>query len=149
MILVDTSVWIDFLQGRETEEVEELESLLSREKDVFITGIIVQEILTGVKDKKDRIKVRKELEHFILINPTLETHIQAAEIFDACKKKGFTIRSVIDCLIAALAIEYDLTLLEKDKDYSYISQVTPLKACKKNRLNRVPTGINFRGPHNT
>lgn len=131
MVVVDTSVWIDFLQGRETDEVHELESLLIQEKDVFITGIIVQEILTGVKDKKERIRVRKELEHFLLINPTIETHIQAAEIFDACKKKGFTIRSVIDCLIAALAMEYDLTLLEKDKDYSYISKVVPLKTLKK------------------
>ena len=131
MVIIDTSVWIDFLQGRETKEVEELESLLSEEKDVFITGIIVQEILTGIKAKKDRTKVRKELDHFIAINPTLETHIQAAEIFDACKKKGFTIRSVIDCLIAALAIEYDLTLLEKDKDYSYISKVVPLKTFRK------------------
>ena len=131
MVLVDTSVWVDFFQGRETKEVQELESLLSQEKDVFITGIIVQEILTGIKDKKDRIKVRKELGHFILINPTLETHIQAAEIFDACKKKGFTIRSVIDCLIAALAIEFDLTLLEKDKDYSYMPKVVPLKTFRK------------------
>lgn len=131
MVIVDTSVWIDFLQGRGAKEVEELESLLSQEKDVFITGIIVQEILTGIKDKKDRTKVRKELEHFILINPTLETHIQAAEIFDACKKKGFTIRSVIDCLIAALAIEYDLTLLEKDKDYTYMPKVIPLKTLRK------------------
>lgn len=131
MVIVDTSVWIDFLQGRETKEVHELESLLSQEKDVFITGIIVQEILTGIKDKKDRTKVRKELDHFIPINPTLETHIQAAEIFDACRKKGFTIRSVIDCLIAALAIEYDLTLLEKDKDYSYMSKVVPLKTFRK------------------
>jgi len=131
MVIVDTSVWIDFLQGRETKEVEELESLLSQEKDVFITGIIVQEILTGIKEKKDRIRVRKELEHFILINPTLETHIQAAEIFDACKKKGFTIRSVIDCLIAALAIEYELTLLERDKDYSYMAKVIPLKTSRK------------------
>ena len=131
MVIVDTSVWIDFLQGRETKEVEELESLLSQEKDVFITGIIVQEILTGIKEKKDRIRVRKELEHFILINPTLETHIQAAEIFDACKKKGFTIRSVIDCLIAALAIEYELTLLERDKDYSYMTKVIPLKTSRR------------------
>lgn len=131
MVIVDTSVWIDFLQGRETKEAQELESLLSQEKDVFITGIIVQEILTGIKDKKDRIRVRKELDHFIPINPTFETHIQAAEIFDACKKKGITIRSVIDCLIAALAIEYDLTLLEKDKDYSYMSEVVPLKTLGK------------------
>ncbi|WP_309386692.1 type II toxin-antitoxin system VapC family toxin [Cerasicoccus frondis] len=127
MVIVDTTVWIHFLQGRETGEVAKLEALLADEVDVFITGLIIQEILTGIKAKKDRAKVIKELSHFILINPTLETHIQAAEIFDACRKKGLTIRSIIDCLIAALALEYDLAVLEKGRDYSFIAEVFPLK----------------------
>jgi len=127
MVIVDTSVWIDFLKGRDTKEVEEFESLLSQEKDIFITGIVIQEVLTGIKERRDRTKVKKELEHFIPIHPTIETHVQAAEIFDACKKKGFTIRSIIDCLIAALALEYDLTLLAKDKDYLHVAKVLPLK----------------------
>jgi hypothetical protein len=131
MVLVDTSVWIDFLQGRETQESGALETILSSEFDVFITGIIVQEILTGIKNRRDRVKVKAELDHFILIHPTLETHIQAAEIFDACKKKGFTIRSGIDCLIAALAIEYDLKLLEKDRDFTSMATVIPLKIVEK------------------
>lgn len=125
MVIVDTSVWIDFLEGRETKQVQKLEELLSEETDIFITGIIFQEILTGIKAKKEREKVRAELEHFVLVNPSLGTHIQAAEIFDGCKKKGFTIRSTIDCLIAAVALEYGLTVLENDKDYSFISEVSP------------------------
>ncbi len=127
MVLVDTTVWIDFLKGRNTKEVKKLEELLSDETDVFITGLIVQEILTGIKDRKERKKVRKELERFILIAPSLETHVQAAEIFDTCRKRGYTIRSIIDCLIASLAIEYDLTLLENDRDYAFISKALPLK----------------------
>lgn len=132
MVLADTTVWIDFLKGRDTKEVKKLEELLSQDTDVFITGLIVQEILTGIKEKKDRDKVRKELEHFIVIRPTLETHVHAAEIFDVCRKKGYTIRSIVDCLIASLTIEYDLTLLEKDKDYEFISKVLPLKTFRKN-----------------
>ncbi len=131
MVIVDSTVWIDFLNGRDTDQVQKLEKLLSEETDVFTTGIIVQEILTGIKEKKDRTKVRKELDHFILLNPTLDTHIQAAEIFDACRKKGFTVRSIIDCLIASLTLEYDLTLLENDKDYSLISRVLPLKTFRE------------------
>lgn len=132
MVIVDTSVWIDFLKGRETQQVEKLEELLSEETDIFITGLIFQEILTGIKAKKEREKVKSELDHFVLVNPSLDTHIQAAEIFDGCKKKGFTIRSIIDCLIASLAIEYDLALLENDKDYSFISEVYPLKTFRMN-----------------
>lgn len=127
MVIVDTTVWIDFLKGRDTWEVAKLETLINEETDVFVTGIIVQEILTGVKSKKDRETVRKELERFIFLSPTLETHVKAAEIFDACRKKGYTIRSLIDCLIASLALEYDLTLLEKDRDYTLIKKVLPLK----------------------
>lgn len=127
MVIVDTSVWIDFLKGRETKQVQKLEELLSEETDIFITGLIYQEVLTGIKSKKEREKVRSELEHFVLVNPSLDTHIQAAEIFDGCKKKGFTIRSIIDCLIASLTLEYDLTILENDKDYTFISEVYPLK----------------------
>lgn len=127
MVIVDTSVWIDFLKGRETKQVQKLEELLAEETDIFITGIIFQEILTGIKAKKERGEVRSELEHFVLVNPSLETHIQAAEIFDGCKKKGYAIRSIIDCLIASVALEYDLTVLENDRDYSFISEVYPLK----------------------
>jgi predicted nucleic acid-binding protein len=131
MVIVDSTVWIDFLKGRGTEHVTKLEELLAEEVDIFTTGLIVQEVLTGIKDKKERGKLRKEFEHFILIDPSLETHVEAAEIFDGCRKKGYTVRSVIDCLISSLALEYDLTILENDKDYSYISRVYPLKTYRK------------------
>jgi hypothetical protein len=80
--------------------------------------------------------VKKELDHFILVEPTLDTHIQAAEMFDACRKRGYTIRSIIDCLIASLALEYDLTLLEKDKDYAFISKAFPLKTFRDCLISR-------------
>ena len=132
MVIVDTTVWVDFLKGRETDQVGKLEELISDEVDVFTTGVIVQEVLSGIKSKREREKVRKEFDCFIVVMPTLDTHIQAAEIFDACQKKGYTIRSVIDCLIAALALEYDLTILENDRDYGFISAVVPLKTFRHN-----------------
>lgn len=127
MVLVDTTVWIDFLKGRDTSQVRRFEELLAEEIDIFTTGLIVQEVLSGIKRKKERDSVVAELNRFIRISPTLETHVAAAEIFDTCRKKGYTIRSVIDCLIAALALEYDLTVLENDRDYAHIARVTRLK----------------------
>lgn len=127
MVIVDTSIWIDFLKGRETSGVARLEQLLHEETDIFITGIIVQEILNGIKEKKQRSEVKKDLDRFLLIMPSLDTHIHAAEIYDGCRKKGLTIRSIVDCLIASLAIEYDLLVLENDRDYVRISTVFPLK----------------------
>ena len=127
MVIVDTSIWIDFLKGRETTSSVHLEQLLDDEIDLFTTGIIVQEVLTGIKDKRTRNSVKKDLEGFITVMPSLGTHVQAAEIFDECRKKGKTIRSIVDCLVAALAIEYDLAVLQSDRDYQCIAQVFPLK----------------------
>ena len=127
MVLVDTSVWIDFLKGEESPEGKKLEELLEEEKDIFTTGIIVQEILSGIKEKKLRKEIKEDLERLVLIMPSLDTHISAAEIYDKCRKKGFNIRSGSDCLIAALAIEYDIGLLQKDRDFKFIAEVHPLK----------------------
>ncbi len=104
-----------------------LEQLLSDEVDIFTTGIVVQEILNGIKEKKQRMVIKRDLNRFVLIMPSLNTHVQAAEIFDGCRKKGITIRSLVDCLIASLALEYDLPVLDNDRDYTKISKVFPLK----------------------
>jgi hypothetical protein len=130
MVIVDTSVWIDFFKDRSTPEVHLLEKTLEEEEDIFTTGLILQEVLSGIKKKREREAVKSNFRQFILIMPTWETHIQAAEIFDACQKKGFTVRSTIDCLIAALAIEYDLPLLQRDRDYDFIARATKLKLFK-------------------
>lgn len=126
MFLVDTTVWIDFFKGRDTFAVQRLSSLIESEEDVFTSGTIVQEVLSGIKEKRDRKLVLENFREFILIMPSLDTHIMAAEIYDSCRKKGYTIRSAVDCLIASLAIEYDLCLLHNDRDYHYIAKVFPL-----------------------
>jgi predicted nucleic acid-binding protein len=127
MVIVDTTVWIDFFKQRDTVQVHRLSEILHNEEDVFTTGFILQEVLSGIKKKKERDEVSSDFKQFILIMPTLQTHIQAAEIFDGCLKRGLTIRKPVDCLIAALAMEYDLPVLEKDSDFKYISEAFPLK----------------------
>jgi predicted nucleic acid-binding protein len=127
MVIVDTSVWVDLLKGRETGAVTRLEALLADEKDIFTTGLIIQEVLSGIKTGKEREAVRADLGHFLMIMPTLQTHLEAVNLFDRCRKAGYTIRSLIDCLIAALALEYDLEVLESDRDYQHIANAFPLR----------------------
>ena len=127
MVLVDTTVWVDFFKGRETSEVGRLGKIIEEDRDIFTSGIILQEVLSGIKKKNEREEVSKDFHQFLLVMPSLQTHIQAAEIFDLCRKKGITVRSSVDCLIAALAIEYELPLLQKDRDYGFIAKVFPLK----------------------
>jgi predicted nucleic acid-binding protein len=127
MVIVDTSVWIDFLRGIDSGPVVKLEQLLAGEVDIFTTGLIVQEVLSGIRNKRERERVRTDFGRFILLMPTLDAHVAAAGIFDGCRKKGYTVRSVVDCLVAALALEYDLEILENDRDYRHIAQVFPLR----------------------
>jgi predicted nucleic acid-binding protein len=127
MVILDTTIWIDFFKGRKTSGVSRFEQLLQDEVDLFTTGFIVQEVLSGIKTTKDRKEVKSDLDAFLLVMPSLSTHVHAAEIFDGCRKKGFKIRNSVDCLIASLAIEYDLKVLENDRDYRNISRVFPLK----------------------
>ena len=127
MALVDTSVWIDFLNGRETWQVSRLNQLILSDTDIYSTGLIIQEVLSGIKKKRERQETRSDLERFIIIQPSIQNHFEAAEIFDSCRRKGLTIRSSIDCLTASLALEYDLLLLHNDRDFRSIAEVFPLR----------------------
>lgn len=127
MALIDTSVWIDFLKGQETWQVSYLNQLLLNDTDIYSTGIILQEVLNGIKKKGERNDTIADFERFIIIQPSVQSHIEASEIFDRCRKNGLTIRSSVDCLIASLALEYDLLLLQNDRDYRLIAEVSPLR----------------------
>jgi predicted nucleic acid-binding protein len=131
MILVDTSVWIDFLKGASSRERRALHRLIEEEKDISITEIILAEILQGIKEDKDFIAVKDYLLEFPIYRPKgIETYLRAAGIYRDCRKKGKTIRKTIDCIIAAICIENDLTLFHKDGDFDLIGDCTGLKVLK-------------------
>lgn len=82
------------------------------------------EILQGIKDEKQFVLVKNYLSAFPLAKVREPyTYINAAKIYRKCKRKGVTIRSPIDCLIAQIAIENDLSILHRDRDYDNISKV--------------------------
>jgi predicted nucleic acid-binding protein len=131
MILVDTSVWIDFLKGANSRERRALHRLIEEETDFSITEIILAEILQGIKEDKDFIAVKDYLLEFPIYRPKgIETYLKAAGIYRDCRKKGKTARKTIDCIIAAICIENDLTLFHKDSDFDLIRECTGLKVLK-------------------
>jgi hypothetical protein len=131
MILIDTSVWIDFFRGRDTPYRGILHKLIVGEKDLCITGIIITEILQGIKDDKANNETKGYLLEFPLYDPSgITTYVEAANIFRRCMRKGKTVRKTIDCLIAAVAIENELTLLHNDSDFDNIAQCTTLRVMK-------------------
>lgn len=131
MILVDTSVWIDFFRGDKSAHRETLHRLIEAEEDIAVTEIIVTEILQGIKSDKDFQTTKEYLLEFPVYRPKgIETYLDAARIYRECRKKGKTVRKTIDCIIAVICLENNLTLLHKDSDFAYIEACTDLKVLK-------------------
>jgi len=131
MILVDTSVWIDFLRGEESVQRQTLHRLIEDEEDISIIGIILTEVLQGIKKDRDFQEVMGYLLEFPIYGPkSIETYLEAARIYRDCRRKGKIVRKTVDCLIAAICIENDLTLLHKDRDFDLIESCTELRVLK-------------------
>jgi hypothetical protein len=128
MIFVDTSVWIDFFRGKDTEEIRYL-SLALEEETIAYTGMVLQELFQGIPSARKRDLVEKSFAPFVEIFPSRSTYRLAAELFRKSREKGHPIRSSVDCFFAACCLEQNLEILERDRDYWYISQVS--------RLNRI------------
>ena len=125
MVLVDTSVWIDFLRGAATAQVAALEELLEGEDLVGTTPIVLQEVLQGADSPSRFEQWRREFSGLMCYLPLdpIDTHVEAARLYSACRRAGKTPRSSNDCLIARIALEHDLVLLEDDRDFEAIAEV--------------------------
>ncbi|GMR04963.1 MAG: PIN domain nuclease [Thermodesulfobacteriota bacterium] len=131
MILVDTSVWVDFLRGVNSRERRTLHRLIEDEEDIAITGIILTEILQGIRKDGDFRVIQDYLLEFPDYSPKApETYLKAAGIYRDCRRRGKTVRKTVDCIIAAICIENGLTLLHKDSDFDHIEACTGLKVLK-------------------
>ena len=128
MILVDTSVWIDFFNGYESVEAAHLRICIADVRPLTIPGLVLTEILIGVRNEAEAERVAGVLTAF---DPTPELdstdYQKAAELYRVCRRRGLTIRSTIDCLIAQLCLRHGYELLTKDRDFDSIAEVFPLR----------------------
>ncbi|GMT48451.1 MAG: ribonuclease VapC [bacterium] len=132
MILVDTSVWVDFLRGANSPQQRILHRLIEEEEDISITEIILEEILQGIREDKDFKTVKDYLLNFPIHRPKgIETYLHAAGIYRDCRKKGKTVRKTVDCIIAAICLENGLILFHKDRDFDFIEECTGLKVLRE------------------
>jgi predicted nucleic acid-binding protein len=129
MILVDTSVLIDFLKGSKTEGSLKFQDILERKIPFGITSFILQEVLQGAASEKEFSLLRRYLssQRFYHLKDPVDSFAEAAKLYMECRKKGITVRSTIDCLIAETALEHNLMLLHNDNDFNAISKVVPLR----------------------
>ncbi|SHG71320.1 hypothetical protein SAMN02745221_00806 [Thermosyntropha lipolytica DSM 11003] len=125
MILVDTSVLIAFLKGIENEKVEKLVAIIENNIPFGINSFIYQEILQGAKTEKEFNLLKKYLEtqRFYELKQGIRSYEEAALLYVKCRKKGVTVRSTIDLLIAQTAMENNLYLLHDDRDFSLLAGI--------------------------
>jgi hypothetical protein len=130
VILVDTSVLVDYLRGRVTQAGRIFDALVSREDPFFVTPLVVQEVLQGAADEREWRRLRAYLTTQLRVDvrDRLESHLAAARIYFDCRRRGLTVRSLVDCLIAQVALENDLDLLHNDRDFEAIAAVRPLRS---------------------
>lgn len=117
MILVDSSVWIDYFRGEQTLQVEKLDFLLGSEP-VAIGDLILAEVLQGFDRESDFNQARRLLTSLIIVDLAgQEIAIQAARNFRSLRKLGVTVRKTIDTLIATRCIESGIPLLYSGRDF--------------------------------
>lgn len=126
MILVDTSVWIDFLEGNDHWTKERLKEKINDRVSITYIDLILLEILQGIHSEKDRRKIERYFSNFVLLNQTRTSILLAAKIYQELQRKGIRIRSLIDCLIAAISIETGARILHKDRDFDHIEKYFPI-----------------------
>lgn len=125
MVLVDTSVLIDFFKGARNSSTDKLNQIIELQIPFGITVNIYQELLQGTSTHHDFNSLKKYLDTLDFYYPSndRESYAGAASIYFKCRKSGITVRSSVDCLIAQIAIENDLKLLHNDKDFENIKTV--------------------------
>ena len=128
MILVDTSVWIDYFNGFGSIEADFLTLCVGELRPVVLSGLVLTETLQGVRDAQQAEQARRMLSAFALAPElTRSDYEQAASIYRTCRAAGTTPRSAIDCLIAQLCLRDDYDLLTRDRDFDAIGRHFPLK----------------------
>lgn len=128
MIVVDTSVWIEFFKGTGSSFDQHLAELIRVDAPIALTEVIYCEVLQGIRDDSVHARVREILQAFpVLLLDGLRSADRAVALYRACRRRGFTIRSTVDCLIAAVCLDAGAELFHHDRDFDVLAKVADLK----------------------
>jgi predicted nucleic acid-binding protein len=124
LILVDTSVWIDYFSSSPGRAGDELRRMIAEAEPFVLTGVVITEILQGLRREVPRIE--RYLSQWEMIEPDgFSTYREASAISRAARAKGVSL-ATIDTLIAAIAMEHRASLFTLDKDFSRIARIAQL-----------------------
>ena len=126
MIVVDTSVWVDFLNAVTNPETEWLDLHLDRER-IGLTTIILTEVLQGLRDDREAAAVQAELQKFEIIDVLdAALAVDAASSYRRLRQSGRTIRKSVDVLTATYCIRDQHSLLHRDRDFDAFEELLGL-----------------------
>ena len=125
MILVDSSVWIEFFRRDSSLDLEAAVDL----EEVVTCLPVVQEVLQGFDDQRTYRLAREAMFAFPVVESPLseEVFLMAVDLFRSARRAGFTIRSSVDCLIGACALQNSLTVVHHDRDFDALARISPLE----------------------
>jgi len=119
MILVDSTVWIDFLRGKAAHGM----TALLEENGVAMCGMVLSEVLSGVRQARQRDVLEARLCLLPYLEQTSEVHARAGRIYADLRRNGVTI-PLSDCIIAAVCLANEVALLSTDKHFDLVSGIT-------------------------
>ena len=126
MVLVDTSIWIEFFQHPVSPEAAGLEELIREHNQAVLCGIVLQEVLQGIRDNKSHSATKERLTKLPYLDMSKEIYLAAASLYRSLRAKGITVPSA-DTSIAALAIFNRIPLYTKDDHFNSIAKHTRLE----------------------
>ena len=125
MIVVDTSAWIEFLRDTGSAVCEAVDRLLGT--DLAICDAISMEVLAGARDERHLAQLRGLLDTVTMLPTTPEHYDSAAALYRQCRRSGESVRKLVDCLIAAVAVDFDAEVLHADADFAVLARHTDLR----------------------
>ena len=128
-VLVDTSAWADLLNGFPSPVADARADLLGGDDDLCTCGIVVAEVFRGLRRAEGRDAIRRSFGDLVFLEPSgIHLYLRAAEPYRGLREKGKTVRSTVDCIIAAIAEESGCAVLARDRDMDAILDSGLLKA---------------------
>ena len=126
MVLVDTSVWVEVFRRGTSFQLESVADL----EEVVTCLPVIQEVLQGFRDERAFQLARESMYALPLVESPLERAVfdQAIDLYRRGRKAGLTVRSSVDCLIAACALRHGLMVLHRDRDFGRLSRISQLQA---------------------
>jgi len=123
VILVDTSVLVDYFKGRDTLKTRVFDAVINHGIPYGISPYAYQELLQGAKDEREFRLLKEYLstQHIYFLPPVLDFFEEAARLYFDLRRKGVTLRGTVDILIALTAVHHNLSLLHDDRDFDALA----------------------------